>query len=147
MNKKTKYCYDYARAAITVDIILINKNKILLIKRGNDPYKNQWALPGGFMDMDETLEHAAIRELEEETCIKVDKLSQFKTYSTINRDPRHRTISTVFYNSADSNLRNYDAIAKDDAIDAIWWDTNKLPELAFDHGEIISEFLKIKKAK
>jgi len=147
MNKKTNYCYDYARAAITVDIILINDNRILLIKRGNDPFKNSWALPGGFMDMDETLEHAAIRELEEETSIKAEKLYQFKTYSTIDRDPRHRTISTVFYNKSNSNITNLQAIAMDDAIEAIWWDINNLPGLAFDHDIIISEFIKLKISK
>ena len=147
MNKKTNYCYDYARAAITVDIILINDNRILLIKRGNDPFKNIWALPGGFMDMDETLEHAAIRELEEETSIKAEKLYQFKTYSTIDRDPRHRTISTAFYNKSNSNITNLQAIAMDDAIEAIWWDINNLPGLAFDHDKIISEFIKLKISK
>ncbi len=136
--EKIKYCYDYPRAAITVDIIVVKDNKILLIKRANNPFKDMWAFPGGFMDMDEELETAAKRELIEETGIEVDNIKQFKTYSSVDRDPRHRTISTVFYHVTNKELI---ATAGDDAADAKWWDINELPALAFDHQLITEEFI------
>src|SRR5665811_2118588 len=106
------YTYNYPRAALTVDaIVFLNEERIpslsaenkkngirlntyvLLIERGREPFKNKWALPGGFIEMDETLETACKRELFEETGLKVDKMTQFKTYDAVDRDPRHRTIS------------------------------------------------------
>lgn len=133
-----KYCYKYPRAAITVDLIIVKRNKVLLIKRGRNPFKDMWALPGGFMGMDEELETAAKRELFEETGLKIDIIKQFKTYSSLERDPRHRTISTVFY-----HITNKDLVAKagDDAADAHWWNFSDLPELSFDHKLILSEFV------
>ena len=136
--EKKKYYYDYPRAAITVDIIIIKDNKLLLIKRANNPFKDMWALPGGFMDMDEELETAAKRELLEETGLNVDLISQFKTYSSINRDPRHRTISTVFYYITNEDLSTK---AGDDASDVQWFSINDLPVLAFDHKLILEEFI------
>ncbi len=133
-----KYCYDYPKAAITVDVIIMKGDKILLIKRGNYPFKDMWALPGGFMDMDEELEFAAKRELLEETGIEIENISQFKTYSSVDRDPRHRTISTVFYHITNKDL---EAIAGDDAADAKWWNVDDLLPLAFDHKLILEEFI------
>ena len=131
--------YKYPRPAYTVDIIIIQLEKILLIKRGHPPYLGKWALPGGFMDMEETPEQAAIRELEEETSVKVKSLEQFKTYGAIDRDPRHRTISTVYYAVLDDKL-NIIPKAGDDATEAEWFSLDNLPELAFDHTEILEEF-------
>jgi 8-oxo-dGTP diphosphatase len=93
------YTYKYPRAALTTDAIVFAKEEgstfVLLIERGHEPFKNKWALPGGFIEMEETLEQACIRELEEETGLKVGQMAQFKTYDAIDRDPRHRTISVV----------------------------------------------------
>lgn len=132
------FTYKYPRPAVTVDIILMrNSIEILLIQRLNGPFKNGWALPGGFVDMDETLEDAALRELEEETGLYDIELKQFKAYSKVDRDPRGRTISIVF-----SGIANHEdkAIAGDDAKNVQWFNINDLPELAFDHEMIIEEF-------
>jgi len=132
------YSYSYPRPAVTVDAILISPDrKILLIERGREPYKGQWALPGGFIDMDEELETACIRELEEETGIRVEALRQFKAYGGVNRDPRHRTISIIFYAFTDNELI---ARAGDDASKAQWFSINQIPELAFDHQLILENF-------
>ena len=140
------YSYDYPRAAITADIIVFLKEessiKMLLIRRDANPYKNMWALPGGFMDMDETIETTATRELEEETTLKNIELKQFYTFSEINRDPRHRTISVVFYGFTDKN--NCNVIGSDDAAEATWFDITDLPELAFDHKKIVELAIKNK---
>lgn len=139
MNDNNPFCYKYPRPAFTVDALIYNDDKVLLIQRKNDPFKGEWALPGGFMDMDETPEQAAIRELQEETGLGFKDLIQFKTYGDVDRDPRHRTISTVFYGNY------FDAIkqvlkAGDDAKDANWFSINNLPKLAFDHLKIINEW-------
>ena len=135
------YTYKYPRPAVTVDTIVFNKrkNEILLIKRGKYPFEGNWALPGGFVDMDEELEIAALRELKEETSLNLDKVKQFKAYGTIGRDPRHRTISVIFYTIANESKI---VKANDDASDAQWFNLNSLPELAFDHKEIIEDFIK-----
>jgi 8-oxo-dGTP diphosphatase len=132
------YTYSYPRPAVTVDAILISPNKsVLLIERGREPYKGQWALPGGFIDMDEELETACRRELEEETGIRVGELKQFKAFGGVNRDPRHRTISVIFYAFTTEELIPQ---AGDDAARAQWFPINQLPELAFDHELILNEF-------
>jgi 8-oxo-dGTP diphosphatase len=135
------YNYDYPRAALTVDAIVFvkenNSTYILLIQRGREPYKNRWALPGGFVNMDETLEIACKRELAEETGLLVEKMTQFKTYDAINRDPRHRTISVVFF----VELHKRKTVkGGDDAARAEWFSVSDLPKLAFDHTQIISDF-------
>ena len=138
------YTYEYPRAAITADIIVFLKeetsHKVLLIKRGQEPFKNTWALPGGFMDMDEIIETTAVRELEEETTLKGIDLKQLYTFSEINRDPRHRTISVAFYGFTDKN--NCNAIGNDDASEAAWFDITNLPKLAFDHQKIFDFAIK-----
>ena len=138
------YTYNYPRAALTVDAIVFVKEGdsifILLIQRGREPFKNKWALPGGFIEMDETLETACKRELLEETGLVVEKMTQFKTYDAINRDPRHRTISVVFSAEIDKKqLVN----GGDDASGAGWFQVSDLPELAFDHKQIITDFFKL----
>lgn len=132
------YSYTYPRPAVTVDAILISKkNSVLLIERGREPFKGKWALPGGFIEMDESLEMACQRELEEETGIRVGELKQFKAFGSVNRDPRSRTISVIFYAFTDHEII---ASAGDDAANAQWFPLDQLPELAFDHQLILEEF-------
>ncbi len=132
------YTYNYPRAAVTVDAILISpENNVLLIERGRDPFEGCWAFPGGFIEMDEDLDIACRRELDEETGIKVEGLKQFKAFGDVNRDPRHRTISIVFYCLTESEIQ---PTAGDDAANARWFSLNELPDLAFDHGQILEEF-------
>lgn len=134
------FSYNYPRPAVTVDAVLVSSNhSVLLIERGREPYKGTWALPGGFIDMDEELEAACRRELEEETGVKLAGLKQFKAFGGVHRDPRHRTISIIFYCFTESELK---PIAGDDASNARWFPINELPELAFDHGLILEEFRK-----
>lgn len=111
--------------------------KILLIQRNNYPFEGKWALPGGFVDLDETLEYAAKRELEEETGIQVNSLKQFYVFDEINRDPRHRTISVVFYEII--TKKEIIPKAADDARDAAFFNIRNLPDLAFDHNIIIKK--------
>jgi 8-oxo-dGTP diphosphatase len=133
------HSYPYPRPAVTVDAILISPNQsVLLIERGREPYKGQWALPGGFINMDEELETACIRELEEETGIRIEGLKQFKAYGGVRRDPRHRTISVLFYAFTEEELVTQ---AGDDAAKAQWFPLNQLPELAFDHQLILKDFI------
>ncbi|WP_319265640.1 NUDIX hydrolase [uncultured Draconibacterium sp.] len=137
------YSYKYPRAALTVDCIVFVQTQmetsVLLIERGREPFKNKWALPGGFVDMDETLEQACIRELEEETGLKVEKMEQFRAYDAINRDPRHRTISVVYSVPLEEQKP---VKGSDDAAQAKWFRINELPELAFDHADILGDFFK-----
>ncbi len=124
---------------VTVDIILFkevsNKNLILLIKRKNEPFKDCWALPGGFVDENEDLKVAAIRELHEETQIEIENLEQLKAFGKPFRDPRSHVVSIAYtgFVSPETN-----AIASDDAKEAKWFSVNDLPKLAFDHDEIIN---------
>lgn len=135
------YTYKYPRPAVTVDALIFNKStrEVLLIKRGNYPFEGKWAIPGGFADIDEELETAAIRELKEETGLELQSLKQFKAYGTIGRDPRHRTISIVFYACTNKSKK---VKGDDDASEAKWFSVDSIPDLAFDHREIIEEFLK-----
>ncbi|MCD4834636.1 MAG: NUDIX hydrolase [Bacteroidales bacterium] len=142
------YTYAYPRPALTVDIIIKKKAGnsfyVLLIERKNEPFKNQWALPGGFVDIDEEIEDAAYRELKEETSISDIKLSQFRTFGKIGRDPRGRTIS-VIYSGELINLKQK-VKAGDDAKNLNWFPLNKLPKLAFDHNEVIHSYIMHKKS-
>jgi 8-oxo-dGTP diphosphatase len=139
------YCYDYPRAAVTVDALIFrNVNRgieVLLIRRGREPFKNMWALPGGFIEMDETLEEAILRELQEETGLTGIELKQFHTFSSVKRDPRHRTISTVFWGLLTNN--SIKVVAGDDAEESGWFSITDLPLLAFDHDEVISLAIKL----
>lgn len=135
------YTYEYPRPAVTVDALIFKKEglepRILLIKRGNEPFKDKWAIPGGFIDLDEELMDAASRELEEETGLKGITLHEFGVYGAVNRDPRHRTISIAFAGLLEDHSMN--AVGGDDASEAQWFQINNLPELAFDHDLIISD--------
>jgi 8-oxo-dGTP diphosphatase len=135
------YSYKYPRPAITVDAIVDAKIKgihhVLLIQRGLEPFKGKWALPGGFVEMDELLETACKRELKEETGLEVKTMTQFKAFDSIERDPRHRTISIVFYVVIPDRK---EVKGTDDASRAEWFPVDELPELAFDHKDILAEF-------
>ena len=140
------YTYKYPRPAVTADCVVITKEpqpKVLLIQRGADPYKGCWAFPGGFMNMDETTEQCAIRELEEETGLKVSEVHQIGAYSKVDRDPRGRTITVAYLAIIDFPQM---VKGQDDAAKAQWFPVDALPPLAFDHEEImkdaISQFLK-----
>lgn len=129
---------------LTVDAVVFHKetdgeHHVLLIKRGNDPYKDHWALPGGFVEDDEDLLPAAARELEEETGIKAENWQQLYTVGTPNRDPRFRTVSVVYTCFADKHTQQ--AIGADDAKEARWFPINNLPDLAFDHGDVMAKAL------
>lgn len=134
------YTYDYPRPALTVDAVVFRRSSegmmVLLIKRKNDPFKGKWAFPGGFMDIDETVEKAVHRELKEETGLEGVNLKQFRVFSDPDRDPRGRIVSTVFYGFA--NDQQSKVQGADDADQAQWHYLSQLPPLAFDHQEIIS---------
>lgn len=133
------YCYRYPHAAITADCVIYGFDgeslKILLIERGLQPYKGMWALPGGFMKIDETIEETARRELFEETGLQNVYLSQFKVFSDVDRDPRERVVTVAFI--ALVRPSDYHLIAGDDAANALWFDEDMLPPMAFDHIDII----------
>jgi 8-oxo-dGTP diphosphatase len=133
--------YAYPRPALTVDILLISiqsPQRVLLIQRLNDPFKNKWALPGGFVEENEELVIAAHRELKEETNLSIANLQQFKTIGTPFRDPRGHTVSVIYWAEVDAD--NAIPTAADDAANAKWYDIQNLPPLAFDHHQIIADF-------
>ncbi len=133
------YCYDYPRPSVTVDIVLLTDvqpyPEVLLIRRKNPPFKNAWALPGGFIDMEETLEENALRELYEETNISHVKLTQLGTFGHPERDPRGRVITVAYLGVITNKI--LEVVAGSDAGDVAWYATSNLPELAFDHKIII----------
>ena len=133
------YTYKYPRPAVTGDCIVITKEvdaKVLLIQRADEPYKGCWAFPGGFLNMDETIEQCAIRKLEEETGLKVYDVHQIGAYSKVDRDPRGRTITVAYLAIIDSPIS---VLGQDDAAKAEWWPLSALPQLAFDHNDIIND--------
>ena len=137
------YTYKYPRPAVTADCIVITKEaepKVLLIQRGDQPFKGGWAFPGGFMNMDETTEQCAVRELEEETGLQLSKIQQIGAYSKVDRDPRGRTVTVAYLAVIDAPVA---VTGQDDAAKAEWWPLSSLPILAFDHDEIISDAIAI----
>ena len=135
------YTYKYPRPALTTDAVVFSKSgdelKILLIQRKNPPFLGYWAFPGGFVNMNETLEESAARELREETGLDNVELKQFKTYGAINRDPRGRTVSVVYYGFVDE--KDVHVHAEDDANEVQWFPVSYLPKLAFDHQNILHD--------
>ncbi|MDJ0926784.1 MAG: NUDIX hydrolase [Gammaproteobacteria bacterium] len=135
------YSYDYPHPAVAADVALFREinsiQQVLLIKRGQPPFAACWVLPGGFVNIDEDLEDAARRELHEETGLHAGDLVQLQTFGRPDRDPRERVITVVFLGmlaAADSS----EPRAGDDADEAGWFNLDALPELAFDHAEIVA---------
>jgi 8-oxo-dGTP diphosphatase len=137
------YCYDYPRAALTVDCVVFGFDetelKVLLIQRGLAPFKGKWALPGGFVRVDETIDEAARRELSEETGLTNVFLEQLYTFGAVKRDPRERVVSVAYY--ALVKLSEHPATGATDASDAAWFPVAKPPALAFDHSDILETAL------
>ena len=133
------YTYKYPRPAVTADCIVITREaepKVLLIQRGDQPFKGGWAFPGGFMNMDETTEQCAVRELEEETGLRLSKIQQIGAYSKVDRDPRGRTITVAYLAIVDEPIA---VTGQDDATKAQWFPIDALPPLAFDHEDIMQD--------
>jgi 8-oxo-dGTP diphosphatase len=146
-----KYTYDYPRPAVTVDIVIVTreaKPRVLLIRRKHEPFADCWALPGGFVEMDEALEDAARRELFEETGVRIPSpptplpkgarggLVQLATFGDPGRDPRGRTISVVYLAEVDAG--QVKPRAADDAAEIGWFALARPPKLAFDHKDILA---------
>ena len=136
------YTYDYPRPAVTADCVVFGVDgkslQILLVKRGNEPFKGGWAFPGGFMNMDETVEECAVRELYEETGLKINRLKQLGCFSDVHRDPRGRVVSVAFYALATPA----DVWGGDDASEARWFALEEVPHpLAFDHDDMLQKAL------
>jgi 8-oxo-dGTP diphosphatase len=133
------YCYAYPHPAVTTDVVLFTiddrRLKLLLIRRGNEPFEGQWALPGGFLEIDEDLKDGALRELNEETGISGIYLEQLRTFGRPGRDPRERVISVAYY--ALAPCERLTVRAASDAAEASWFPVADLPALAFDHAQII----------
>jgi len=139
MAKKGRYVYDWPRPMVTVDAIVFaffgRRAKLLLVNRANEPFKGKWALPGGFIEIDEELEDAVARELAEETGLTDVPLQQMYTFGACGRDPRGRMITIAFMGIARAGKNKIKA--GDDAAQARWFDIEKLPkDLAFDHHEV-----------
>lgn len=133
------YSYEYPHPAVTTDIVVFTirdeRLQLLLIKRREAPHRGKWALPGGFLQMDETLDACAARELEEETGVSNVYLEQLYTFGDVKRDPRERVLSVAYYALIPSNKLNIRASTDADAVS--WFDMKELPNLAFDHCEIV----------
>lgn len=143
------HTYEYPRAALTVDCVVFGFDetelKVLLIQRALEPFKGRWALPGGFVRVEETVDDAARRELVEETGLKNVFLEQLYTFGTVNRDPRERVVSVAHY--ALVKLSDHRAKAATDAANAEWFPVSKVPALAFDHADILAAALARLKGK
>lgn len=133
------HSYEFPRAALTVDVVVFALDEddlqVMLIERDLPPFEGHWALPGGFVRVDETLEDAARRELQEETGLRDIFLEQLCTFGRVDRDPRERVVTVAYY--ALVNLTGHDVRASTDARNAAWFPVSDLPDLAFDHNEIL----------
>ena len=135
-----EYCYQYPHPAVTTDIVVFtirqNRVEVLLVKRRNPPFADCWALPGGFVDIDEDLDACALRELHEETNVSNVYLEQLYTFGQHNRDPRERVITVSYYALIPADkLENTQAGS--DASEVSWFSLDHLPPVAFDHEVII----------
>lgn len=129
----------FAKHAIAVDVVLLTIQdgtlKVLLVRRQQPPYRNTWALPGGLVDAEESVDDAALRELQEETNINNVYLEQLYTFGEPNRDPRGRIITVAYY--ALVNWQQFQLKARKRVSEASWFAVKRLPELAFDHRRIV----------
>jgi 8-oxo-dGTP diphosphatase len=134
---ENKFCYKYPHPAVTADCVIFGFDglnlKVLLVQRGIEPFKGRWAFPGGFMQMDETIEECARRELREETGLEINTVEQFHIFSDVNRDPRERVLTVAHY----ALVRLADVEGGDDAARAQWFAQDEIPSLAFDHDRIL----------
>ena len=130
---------DYPRPSVTVDLVIFtiaeDDLKVLLIRRGQEPFKGRWALPGGFVEIDESLERAAARELKEEVGVTNVYLEQLYTFGEPKRDPRGRVISVSYFALVDAERQRI--VAASDAAEAQWHSVFGAPKLAFDHAKIL----------
>lgn len=137
MNSEQTYSYKYPHPAVTTDCVIFGFDgtnlKVLLIERGIEPYKGKWAFPGGFMNMSETAEECATRELKEETGMVAEYIEQFHTFTDPNRDPRERVITIAYY----ALCKIQEVKGGDDAKKAQWFAMDEIPQLAFDHDRIL----------
>ncbi len=127
----------WRKPSVTADGIVVRGNDVVLVRRGKEPFKGMFALPGGFVNYEETFEHCAVREVEEETGLRTEVVTLVGVYSDPSRDPRGHVVSAVYH------LRPVGGVLKggDDAASAEWIPLDDLPRLAFDHGRIIEDFL------
>jgi 8-oxo-dGTP diphosphatase len=137
------YTYNYPHFALTVDAVIFSKSDagldVLLIRRAHEPFKDCWAFPGGFVNIDEVVDNAVHRELKEETNLSNMSLKRFDIFDAVGRDPRERTVAVAYFGFI--NGSNEPIKAGDDAKDVKWFPVNKLPELAFDHSIILKKIL------
>ena len=130
------YQYKYEHMAVTTDCVIFTYEdwmlKVLLVRRGGEPYKGEWAFPGGFLKNDETAKAGAIRELYEETALETNTIRELGVFSDPNRDPRERVITIAYY----ALIKPSEVVGGDDADEAAWFPIQKLPQLAFDHQQI-----------
>ena len=136
------YCYDYPRPSVTVDLVvfaLVGESiRILLVRRGEEPFAGSWAIPGGFLDLDESPSDAAIREVREETGLAgVDEIAPIGFYAAVDRDPRGRVISLAHAAVVKAPLP--ELAAGSDAREAAWLEPSEIESIAFDHGEILKQ--------
>lgn len=147
------FAYEHARPALTVDVVVFafaeghrdRELQVMLIERDLEPFAGRWAIPGGFVRLDETIEAAARRELKEETGLEGLYLEQLRTFGAVDRDPRERVVSVAHY--ALANLEGHDVRATTDARRAAWFPVDDTPRLAFDHDEILASALARLRAK
>lgn len=136
-----QYCYKYPHPAVTTDCVIFGFDgtqlKVLLIKRGIEPYKGRWAFPGGFLNLNESAEEGALRELKEETGFTAEYMEQFHTYSNPERDPRERVITIAYL----ALVKIGEVKGGDDAAEAGWFAVGNIPQLAFDHDVILRDAL------
>ena len=139
MALKGRYVYEWPRPMVTVDAVVFlvagERARVLLIKRGREPFRGMWALPGGFVEMDEELHDAAGRELKEETGLTGVELTQMHTFGKPGRDPRGRQVSIAYTGMIDTEPQGLRA--GDDAADFGWFEIDDLPDVGFDHSQII----------
>lgn len=151
MGTRGKYVYDWPRPMVAADAAVFGffagKAKLLLVKRKRNPFRGKWCVPGGFVNLDEELETAAARELEEETGLAGVRLEQIHAFGGVGRDPRGRVITITFMGIVRKGQKRIKA--GDDAAKALWFDIGKLPkDLAFDHNEVVRFAIeKLKKRK